>query len=290
MNWNTKEYLENCLESINKCGFDFNFEVIVVDNYSSDLSVEMVQNKFPDYTLIANKENLGFGKANNQAFLQSAGDVLLLLNPDTVLEKETVLETLRFLQLNPKTGALGCRLINLDGSTQVSCGKFPNLQVLLTQRISARFFRDKSDSLEIKQVDWVIGAYLLIPREVAIKTGLFDPRFFVFAEDMDLCKRIKDLNYKVIYFGPKSILHIGGVSTKKDSTKSVALHYLSSILYYKKHNGWLQTLIYRIIIGVFFTTQFLLRKINAKEFETLIHVVLKPDYQIKNQAGTSRFF
>ena len=204
VSWNTSRLLSACLESLQSNEADKNVEIIVVDNASSDDSVAMLKREHPEIKCIENPTNVGFGLANNIGFAHSRGQYILLLNPDTVVDSNAVFSSLSFLKSDLKIGALGCRLRNLDGSNQDSCGYFPSLKRLIYQRLILALLRFKFtntalkikkisqlpwpplhemssywDFMSVVQVDWVIGAFLMLPRSVAVKTQLFDPRFFI---------------------------------------------------------------------------------------------------------------
>lgn len=254
VNWNTKDLLEKCLNSIYESSFR-DFEVFVIDNNSSDRSAEMVRDQFPRVNLIANTENLGFAKANNQAIRKSQGRYILILNPDIILYKDTIGEMVNFMEQNPETGALGIRL---EGPAEKTgyFRKYPSIpQVLffytILEKLSLknRWLRnrywesiDTPDAIEIPQVP---GACLFIRKEA----GLFDERFQLFFEDVDLCYRIKKAGWKISYVPSIKAVHIGAQSITKLGYPELANRFFTSMyLYFKKHHSAIKAGIAKYII------------------------------------------
>ncbi|MBI1307863.1 MAG: glycosyltransferase [Bacteroidetes bacterium] len=247
VNYNVRYFLEQCLLSALKALRGIDGEIIVVDNNSVDGSVEMVQRKFPDVICIANQDNTGFSKANNQAIKISKGEYVLLLNPDTVVEENTFELCLNYLNNHPDTGALGVKMI--DGS-----GKFlpeskrglPTPEVALYKMIGLNKIFKKSKRFgkyhmgfigenETAEVDVLAGAYMMIRKSVLDKIGLLDETFFMYGEDIDLSYRITQAGYKNIYFPQTSIIHYKGESTKKMSVNYVFIFYRAMVIFAKKH-------------------------------------------------------
>ncbi len=247
VNYNVKYFLEQCLQSVLKASARLETEVWVVDNHSVDGSVEMIEQKFPGVKVIANPDNRGFSKANNQAIRQSAGEYILLLNPDTVVEEDTFTKVVEFMDQHPEAGALGVKMI--DGS-----GKFlpeskrglPTYDVAFYKifGLSALFPKSKTfgkyhlgylDENEIHQVDILAGAFMLLRRVALDKAGLLDEDFFMYGEDIDLSYRIKKAGYKNYYFPKTRIIHYKGESTKRSSVNYVFVFYNAMIIFAKKH-------------------------------------------------------
>jgi len=223
VNWNTRQLLEGCLESIYSAPCRTTFEVWVVDNGSSDGSADMVRSRFPQVRLLLNAENLGYGKANNQAIRESAADTLLLLNSDTVVEPQVLDETLGLLRRRPDLGALGCTLIGADGQVQPSYAvRYPSGQTVGT------FGQQDQDGVILCALVW--GAYLMLKREVVDAIGCFDEDFFMFCEDIDLCWRITEAGWKIGYYPHCTVKHIGGASRQLAGT-TWCNHYLVSSQY-----------------------------------------------------------
>jgi hypothetical protein len=254
-------------------------ETIVVDNASADGSAEMVTKEFPSVTLIASAENLGFGGGNNLGYSRCRGEFVLLLNPDTELKAGTLTATMNFLEKNPTAGAVGVRQVETTGNLQESCGHFPSLRTMVVQnalgfvtkygfekyvRAFARFFefplmpvkhlKPLFDFDAVHEVDWIMGAFMLLRRRAIeqitlVGEQLFDPRFVMFGEEIDLCRRIVEKGWKVFFVPAGEILHHGGASTAKISERAETMRQVGMILYYEKHHGPIDAFIYRLIIG-----------------------------------------
>ena len=247
VNYNVKYFLEQCLHSAFKGGKNIDFEIFVVDNNSVDGSVEMVQQKFPAVNIIANTDNKGFSKANNQAIRESQGEYILLLNPDTVVEEDTFIKTISFMDAHPEAGGLGVKMI--DGS-----GKFlpeskrglPTYDVAFYKLsgLSALFPKSKTfgkyhlgflDENKTNEVDILAGACMLLRKSVLDKCGLLDEDFFMYGEDIDLSYRIIKSGYKNYYFPETRIIHYKGESTKRSSVNYVFVFYNAMIIFARKH-------------------------------------------------------
>ena len=264
VNYNVKYFLEQCLHSVSKACDGISSEVFVVDNNSVDSSVEMVKQKFPAVRLIANNENTGFSKANNQAILQSNGEYVLLLNPDTVVEEDTFRKIVSFMDAHPDAGALGVKM--LDGS-----GKFlpeskrglptPKAAFYKISGLASLFPKSKTfgqyhlgflNRDKTNEVEILAGAFMLLRKSVLDKTGLLDEDFFMYGEDIDLSYRILKAGYKNYYFPETRIIHYKGESTKKSSVNYVLVFYNAMIIFARKHfskqNAAAFTFIIRIAI------------------------------------------
>ncbi len=247
VNYNVKYFLEQCLHSALKAAEKCTADIWVVDNNSVDGSVEMVQKKFPTVNVIANKDNRGFSKANNQAIRESQGEYVLLLNPDTVVEEDTFEKIVHFMDLHPDAGGLGVKMI--DGS-----GKFlpeskrglPTYDVAFYKifGFSKLFPKNKKfgkyhlgylDENETNEVDILAGAFMLLRRTVLDEIGLLDENFFMYGEDIDLSYRIIKAGYKNYYFPETRIIHYKGESTKRTSVNYVFVFYNAMIIFAKKH-------------------------------------------------------
>jgi len=247
VNYNVEHFLEQCLLSVRKAMQFVSGEVFVVDNNSIDGSVKMVKNKFPEVKLIVNKENVGFSKANNQAMKMAAGEYILLLNPDTVVEDDTFGKVVDFMDEHPDAGGLGVKMV--DGS-----GKFlpeskrglptPEAAFYKMFGISKLFPRSKRfskyhlgylDENETHQVEILAGAFMLMRKSVLDKTGLLDESFFMYGEDIDLSYRIIKAGYKNYYFPGTRIIHYKGESTKKSSVNYVLVFYKAMVIFARKH-------------------------------------------------------
>lgn len=233
VSWKVVELLQPCLQSLyDEAGLPHDaLEVFVVDNDSRDGSVEMVRTCFPAAHVIANHHNAGFGAANNQALPLCRGEFILLLNPDTVVLPGAVAKMLEHLRAHPRTAALGPRLLNGDGSLQRwTGGAFPTLwnvachhlflgRLLPRVLVPSPLFLDR-DWQQPLAVEWVSGACMLLRRE-ALDGKLFDPRIFMYGEDMELCHRLHNAGWTVVYFPPASIVHYQGRSMRRAGTGEI---------------------------------------------------------------------
>lgn len=258
VNWNTRNLLRDCLKSIFKFTKGVKFEIIVVDNGSKDKSSRMVKKEFPQVTLIPNKSNLGFSKANNQGLKIAKGKYLLLLNSDTYFIENSLKKLKEEAEKHPRLGILSPLLLNADQSIQQSAGFFPHLpQVLLWMTFiddlplgsylhpyhidHISFYKSQHD------IDWGTGAALLISKEVNRKVGGLDEGIFMYGEDVEWCFRIKKAGYKVIFSPCTKIIHIGGGSMKQVRTTAFIGEYRGLIYYYKKYKS---TLALQILIAL----------------------------------------
>lgn len=244
VSWNVKDLLRECLASIFANQEDLSLEVFVVDNASKDKTCAMVEKEFPQVNLIANKDNLGFPKANNQAIRKASGKYIFVLNPDTIVEPHSLKTMLRFMAAYPKCGALGPRLLNPDGTLQPSCKNFPTLK----EQLYTTFFLDvlfpnfwKHD--EVKEVDQPMGAAILFRKEALDQVGFFDEHVFVFYDEVDLCYRIKQAGWQIFFTPEAQITHYGGQSFKqwkglKESLRGGYIWRKSRNYFFKKFYGF----------------------------------------------------
>lgn len=247
VNYNVQFFLENCLHSVFKALKNLDAEVIVVDNNSVDGSVSMVKDKFPNVKLIENQENLGFSKANNQAIRLAKGELVLLLNPDTVVEENTFDVCCNFFDKQEDVGGLGLKMLDGKGNflpeskrglptPSVAFYKIFGLSTLFPK--SARFSKYHLGHLskdENHEVEILSGAYMMIRKKVLDKIGLLDESFFMYGEDIDLSYRITQAGYKNYYLADTSIIHYKGESTKKSSINYVFVFYRAMAIFAKKH-------------------------------------------------------
>ena len=247
VNYNVKYFLEQCLLAVQKASKGIDVEIFVVDNNSVDGSVKMVQDKFPEVKLIANSDNLGFSKANNQAIEISNGKYVLLLNPDTVVEDDTFLKVIEFVEKNSDAGGLGVKMLDGKGrflpeskrglpTPEVAFYKIFGLSRLFPKsKKFGRYHLGFLDKDQTSEVEILSGAFMLIRKEVLDKIGLLDETFFMYGEDIDLSYRIIKAGYKNYYFPQTRIIHYKGESTKKSSINYVFVFYNAMIIFAKKH-------------------------------------------------------
>lgn len=218
VNWNTKELLKNCLNSVYQTIHDLNFEIIVVDNASSDGSLEMLQQNFPEVIRIGNQENRGFGAANNQAFAVMQGKYALLLNTDALLTPDAVKRLWTFCEANSDAAIVCGQLLNADGSKQNSIASFPSLLTLaantsLLEYLFPRKFPSKRyDHAGPVEVDSAIGACMMIRKKAMDEVGVFDERYFFFFEETDLAYTMHQSGWKTYHIPDVYIYHLQGQS------------------------------------------------------------------------------
>ena len=253
VNWNTRELLRSCLASVGRYLGSVDHEVIVVDNASNDDSVEMVQAEFPSTRLLLNAENVGFGRANNQAMNEAAGRWFLLLNSDVELIDDSVAALLETVQAEADIGVAHCRLILPDGRLQHSAYRFPSLRMALVENLGLYKLLPDDDAgsmllagywdyAEERDVDWVAGAFMLMPRAVFDQTGGFDERLFMYGEDLEWCYRIHDLGWRVRYYPSAAVKHYSHASSELrwgDERIAICLRHQRRI--FRERSGPLRT-------------------------------------------------
>ncbi len=248
VNWKVKDLLEKCIQAIFEQTKNISFEVFVVDNASGDDSVEMVRGKFSQIDLTASTENLGFAKGNNLAIKKARGRYVLLLNPDTEILENALEKMVRFMDANQNYGIAGCKLLNPDLSLQPSVRAFPDLasQLFILLKIHHLFPHSKTmykylvqdfDYEKTQEVDQVMGAFLMIRREVINKIGLLDEKFWIWFEEVDFCKRAKSSGYKIFYTPEAKIIHHFGQSFKQAMGLKKQKDFNRSLSYYFKKHG-----------------------------------------------------
>jgi GT2 family glycosyltransferase len=248
VNWNTKDFLRECLASIEEFPpRGDSYEIIVVDNASSDGSAEMVKSEFPKARLIASETNLNFAGGCNVAMNSSKGEQILLLNPDTRVEKSTFTNALVFLENTPDAGAIGIRQVSPDGKTQQSVRGFPTPQSLAWEILGLSRLFPKSVRFGAYRASWIdydhpalvdqpMATFLMIRREVYSEIGGMDESFPLFFNDVDLCKRILDSGWKIYYTPDAKIWHYGGGGTALLPPPKLILESHSSMVrFYNKH-------------------------------------------------------
>ncbi|KAA3604083.1 MAG: glycosyltransferase family 2 protein [Calditrichaeota bacterium] len=242
--WNSENEIGNCLSSIFS-EVSCSFEAIVVDNASSDSTLEVIK-KFPETKLIANSENLKFARGTNQGLQISQGKFKMLLNPDTILTKNSIEKLITFLEENEKVGAVAPKLLNLDKSIQPSCRRFPTFRTLFFEMFLLSRIFPKSNFFssykmpnfthnETCEVDQPQGAALLVKNQVLEEIGLLDENFPMFFNDVDFCFRIKRAKWKIYFLAESEVLHVKGASIYKVRKKMIKALHESFFDYLKKH-------------------------------------------------------
>lgn len=248
VSYNTRDLLRDCLRSVFASQSAPSYEVIVVDNCSPDNSAEMVRQEFPQVKLIASDINGGYAYANNLGLRQAQGQHLLLLNPDTVLPPTALRDMLAFMQAHPDAGVAGPKLVLADGSLDLACRRsFPSLDVAFYRLIglskrypnSPRYNRYNLGYLDpdqVAEVDSVVGAFMWIRREALEQAGLLDERFFAYAEDIDLCYRIKVEHGWKVYYNPSVVVrHYKGQASRQRTVAMTIEFYRAMWLFHQKH-------------------------------------------------------
>lgn len=252
--WNNKKYLEPCLESLYNGGLRSTFDVIVVDNGSTDGSQEMLRAKFPQVQLIQNSQNVGLGKASNQGIEATHGRYVLLLNNDTIVNGPSLDVLVEFLDDHPSAGGAGGRLLNGDGTVQSCYNNFSTLveEFLIATRLGEIFLSPGYPSTvvgdEVRQVDWLSSACLLLRRAALDQVGLLDESYFIYGDETDLQYRLKRAGWMIWYIPDSTIIHFGGRSM--DRWRRRKMVYRGKILFYKKNYGAAQTTALRALLGV----------------------------------------
>jgi len=288
VNYNVKHFLEQCLHSVLKASKTVLAEIFVVDNNSVDGSTQLVKEKFPQVHLIENKENVGFSKANNQAVRLAKGKYILLLNPDTVVEEDTFIKVIRFMEEHPDAGGLGVKMIDGKGNFLPEskrglptpwvafCKMFGLSKLFPKSKKFGKYHLSYLDENEIHEVEVLAGAFMLIQKETLDKVGLLDETFFMYGEDIDLSYRITQGGYKNYYFPETTIIHYKGESTKKGSLNYVKVFYKAMIIFAQKHfsGGKANTFSFLLNLAIWFRAFLsVLKRITERVFLPLLDAV-----------------
>jgi len=248
VNYNVRDFLKNALLSLRRSLEGLQAEIFVVDNASDDGSVDMMRADFPDVHLIANSVNAGFAKANNQALTLSTGRYLLLLNPDTLIQEDTIRTLIRFFEEHADAGMAGCKILNPDGTLQLPCRRsFPTPWVAFTKvsglsalfpksKIFAKYNLTYLDPDDTYEVDAISGSFMMLRRSVYEAIGGLDESFFMYGEDLDWCYRVQQSGWKLYYVPDTKIIHYKGESTKRSSIDEVKVFYNAMRLFVRKHH------------------------------------------------------
>ena len=247
VNYNTEQLLRSCLESVYAGANGTPMDIWVVDNHSRDDSVRMVRSLFPQVNVMENPANTGFSQANNLVVSKCRSDLILLLNPDTLIIDDAIERMVKFMEANPKVGIAGCKVLNRDGTLQLSCRRsiptppvafyrLTGLSRLFPNHPKIASYNMTYESPErTHEVDAVSGAFMMIRREVVEQVGLLDERFFMYGEELDWCLRAKRAGWSVAYHPDAQIVHYKGESTKTNSRKAAFEFYRAMYLFHRKH-------------------------------------------------------
>lgn len=241
VSYNVRQLLLNCIQSILETAGSINYEIIVIDNASTEWSVEAVRETFPNVQIIANKVNVGFARANNQGYLISKGNFLLLLNPDTVVKPGAIRSVLEFMKNTPDAGMAACRLLNPDGSLQKSIRPFPTLKenllkaLFIDQLLYRQYWGRTYYKPEPFGIDYCAGAFMMVRRKALGEMLLLNPEFFMYGEEKDLALRLKEREW-ITYFVPSGeIIHFGEQSTKQIPVDMFLEFQKSQIKFFNRH-------------------------------------------------------
>lgn len=247
VNYNTKDLLLQTLESVYRHAGNVQLEVFVVDNASTDGSDLAVASQYPSVKLVRNEVNRGFAFANNQAMRETSGRFVLLLNSDTIVQENTFRIMIDYMKKNVKVGAAGCKIIQPDGTLDLACRRsFPTPSNALYQALKLDKLFPKSprfaaynmtylDEDEAHPVDSLVGAFMMVRREVIEEVGMLDEQFFMYGEDLDWCYRIKKTGWEIWYYPKTFIIHYKGASSQKKKWRMIYEFHRAMILYYQKH-------------------------------------------------------
>lgn len=247
VSWNTREILRGCLQSVFDGLGSLKTEVFVVDNASSDGSADMVAQDFPQARLIANYDNRGFAAANNQAIRKASGKYVLLLNPDTVVKGDVLTKSFEYMERDRQVGILACRVLNGDGSLQLTCGRYPSLFNLFL--LSSGLFRLRWPRFcgRYQMLDWnrdcernvetVTGCYMFVRRTALDDVGLLDESFFCYGEETDWCKRFTNAGWIMRFAPVGEIVHFGSLSSRQCNHRRDVMLTNGLIQLHQKHGG-----------------------------------------------------
>ncbi len=290
VSWNVRDLLRACLQSLRSAGSQnssnaprlaSNTEIIVIDNASSDGSAAMVADEFPLAILVANSENRGFTRGNNQGLALARGRHILFLNPDTVVLGEALTTMVAYMDAHPQVGASGPRLIYADGTPQSSRRRFPTLATALFESTPlawhwpaslnpwARRYRMEDERTfavseppkvldEAEEVDWLVGAALLARREALEQIGGFDEGYFMYSEELDWCRRAKDAGWRIVFLPAAEIMHHEGKSSEQVTAARHIRFQTSKVRYFRKFHGSLAAKFLRLAILGMFAVEWLL--------------------------------
>ncbi|MBR1388235.1 MAG: glycosyltransferase family 2 protein [Prevotella sp.] len=237
VSYNVCSFVEQCLDSVEQAAKGLETEVFVVDNDSVDNTVEEIGRQYPWVHLIANKENVGFSRANNIAIRQSSGEYVLLLNPDTIVEESTLRGAVSFMDAHPEAGGAGVRMHNADGTVAPESRRAiptPWVSFLKMLGFSKRYYMSHLPWDQPSQIEVISGAFCLLRRKALDQVGLLDEDFFMYGEDIDLSYRLLKGGWQNWYL-PFDIVHFKGESTQKSSFRYVHVFYQAMLIFFKKH-------------------------------------------------------
>ena len=245
VNYNVRLLLEECIKSVEKALDGIEGDIFVIDNNSSDGSVEYIRERFPKVHIIANKENLGFARANNQAIRMTDAEYILLLNPDTVVYENTLRGCLDFMDANPEAGGVGVRMLTREGNVAPESRRAvptPWVAFLKMLGLTSRYYMSHLPWDKPGRIEVVSGAFCMLRHKALDQIGLLDEDFFMYGEDIDLSYRLLKGGWQNWYL-PYDIIHYKGESTQKSSFRYVHVFYQAMLIFFRKHYSHLSFLI-----------------------------------------------
>jgi GT2 family glycosyltransferase len=289
VNYNTCNLLCNCLASLQNTISDIEYEVIVVDNASTDKSLLMLAQEFPQVRVVVNNFNVGFARANNQGVNIAKGKYVLLLNSDTLVLGDCIFRTIAFAENITDAGVISCKVLNKDKSLQYSTSRFPCFFTELVFYIKSIFIRTWDpfshwrrmkgwDHKQVRCVDSVSGCFFLVRTSVYKQLGGLDEKIFMYCEDTDFCKRVKECGLKTYYYPNASIIHLGGGSATPENKASIILHCFKAwIYYYKKHASGLAVVVFLMVCKLIWFFELIFVSIFAwnKKVRNKIYLLVK---------------
>ena len=262
VNYNVRYFLEQTILSVLKSVVNFDYEIFVVDNNSTDDSLKMLEQKFPAVNIIANKENIGFSKANNQAIRMAGGEYILLLNPDTIIQEDSLQKCMNKMESDANIGGLGVKMYDGAGnflpeskrgfpSPLAAFAKMSGLaKVFPKSKIFGQYHLSFLNRDQSHEVNVLSGAFMFLRKSVLDKVGLLDEDYFMYGEDIDLSYRIKQAGFKNYYFAETSIIHFKGESTKKGSLNYIKVFYKAMIIFANKHVTGTRGKILKLLLNI----------------------------------------
>lgn len=285
VSFNAWSYLQECLRSIEIHMKDIEYEVIVVDNGSTENNVNLTRKLFPAFTVIANDKNIGFAAANNFGALHSKGKYLLFLNPDTKVLTNIGSIFSNYFEENTNVGLAGCKILNADGSEQRSYSLFPNLitvilnalfldRIIILNKENSKIVFRKSNSNNVCDVDWVTGAFIFCDRDIFMNAGKFNTQYHIYYEDVDLNKSVKSIGKRVVYIPVAGIIHYGGKSSEVREVETVREINRSRLLYFYLHHTMITHIAYRLVSCFGFILRIFLLPFSKKDRRKALMIYL----------------
>ena len=282
VNHNNRLHLESCLSSLLEGATSLDCALLVVDNNSSDGSQDLIRHRFPEIELISNRENLGFARANNLAIEQSRTDFYIFLNPDTRVSTDALGMMLEEVKTHPTVDVVGPALLKGENRFQISFGRSVSFGSQAIQKciLNPYYIIRLKRGLDKKEVGWLSGACLLVRRKALERVGLFDEKFFLYFEDIDLCVRIRKSGQRLIYLPGARVFHHGGASTSLDKMSSRFEYRKSQLYFYGKHNSRISLQLLRLYLALNYSLLFIFGKKRQKEeYRKFFGLIKDRDYK-----------